>query len=724
MGVGPLPFFRFRGEPGAAAGVRQGFLAPFGVLGRAMLAERERWFLWLPVALCAGIGAYFALPAEPPAGFAALAVFAALVCVSLVRRWPSDWALALAGLFAAALIGFAAAQIRTARIATPVLTHRISYTQISGRIVSAEERGKGARVTLEHVESDRRVEMPRRVRIFIRTDPASLVPGQWIAANVSLMPPPGPAAPGDYDFARWAFYRGIGAVGFAFGKVEFIPPRQAARWLDRWDAQLERLRGQITARVRAVLPGPEGGISAAMITGERGGIAPGDLVAFRNSGLAHILSISGLHLALAGGFFFWMVRAALAAIPAIALRYPIKKWAALAAIGGSGFYLLISGCDTPAVRSYIMLTIMFLAVLVDRPALTMRSVAIAAGLILLFQPESLIEPGFEMSFAAVIGLIALAEWEAMRARNDDGVRPGPVAHLRRYMGGIVWASLIATLATAPFAIFHFDRSAQYGVLANLASMPIAGFIIMPAATLAMIALPFGLERWPLLVMGKGVDLMLVVAHWVAGLPGATAMAAAWPIAALVLMTGGGLWLALWRRRLRWLGLVPVAAGLLLTLADRPPDLLIGRDGETIALRGDDGRLSFLRPPPDDYTASTWLVRDGDGRTVEAATGGPAIRCDALGCVAETKAVGTIAAPLRAAAIAQDCVRAAIVISARPARRLCSGPRLVIDRFDTAREGGYAIWFDEKFKVKTVSAARGERPWNPKRNPRPPVKPAQ
>ncbi len=580
-----------------------------------MFSERERWFLWLAPGLAAGIGLYFALPAEPALWVAFATLSAAISCIVAATRIARPAMVAVLALCAASALGFSIAKFRTDLIARPVLSHKIGYAAFTARVESIEQHGKGMRAVLNRLKPERRLSgvIPWRARLYFRKVPSGLRPGSWISFRASLMTPPAPAAPGDYDFGRWAFYEGIGAVGFSFGQPKVIAPLAEETFSEHWNARLEQLRNAMTSRVRQILPGSEGGLAAAMITGETGGIDAADYSAYRDSGLVHVLSISGLHLALAGGFFFWIVRAILALFPSIALNHPIKKWAAVAALLGAAFYLFISGCEAPAARSYVMLAMMFLAILADRPALSMRSVMIAAGLILLIEPESLTEPGFEMSFAAVIGLIAVAEWEEKREKPFEGIRISLIRRIWRYLIGIVIASIVATLATTPFAIFHFDRSTQYGALSNLASLPIADFVIMPAATLAMIAMPFGLERWPLLLMGKGVVMMTGVAHWVAKLPGAASVAVVWPEYSLIIVAFGGLWIAFWRGSLRWFGLVPICLGLIATLFVARPDLMIDRDAKTIALRLPDGSLGFLREPQDEYAAEIWLRRDGDAR---------------------------------------------------------------------------------------------------------------
>ncbi len=682
---------------------------------QAALSERARWALWLPVALGAGIGSYFELPVEPAAWTAGAGFLLFLLFAFLAFRSGNPMRLAMFSLVAATALGFGIAKFRTEALSAPHLFRNVGPVRMEGRVVSAELRGEGMRAVLA-VTSLPRVDpqdTPARVRVTFRKPSDLLAPGRVIGLTAMLMPPPAPASPGDYDFGRWAYFQRIGAVGYAYGGPRALEAAPVPGVAENFSARLETLRANMTARIRAVIPGSAGGIAAAMITGDRSGIDEADNQAFRNSGLIHVLSISGLHLALAGGFFFWVVRAVLALFPSIALNYPIKKWAAVAALAGAGFYLAISGSGPPAVRSYIMLAVMFVAVLFDRPALTMRAVALAATILLLIKPENLMDPGFQMSFAAVTGLVAFGEWEFSRKRPYAGQRKTWLHRIGRHASGIAIASLVAGLATAPFAIFHFDRSAQFGVLANLAAMPVVGFVVMPAATAAMVLMPFGLEQWPLRIMGAGIDMMLSIAHWVASLPGAAAVLAVWPDIALLLVVAGGLWLTLWQRSWRWFGLLPIAAAILMVQTARGPDLLIGDDGLTVAVRTGTGRLAFLRPPADDYAASTWLLRDGDERLPADAIGNATdgIRCDVYGCVTHTVSGLTIASAERVEALEDDCANADIVVSAVPVRGRCTGPKLVVDRFALLDEGAHSIGFGDTLRVKSVQGERGTRPWS-------------
>ena len=682
-------------------------------LRKAALAERERWALWLPVGLGAGIGIYFALPSEPSPtiAFAAGAIGFGVACLAIASR--SDGLRALLALCAAVLLGFGLAKWRSESVAAPVVSHRIGPVAIEGRVQWVQQHGNGVRILLapSTVDDIPAGSLPHFVRLSVRYGGAWVQPGALVSLRAVLMPPPPPAEPGDYDFARAAWFQRIGAVGFTLGAPRIIRAPQADL-LFRGGVFIDAMRFRIAERIHQALPGSTGAIAAALIAGDRGGISEADEQALRDAGLAHVLAIAGLHMALVGLGLFWTVRAVLAAIPAIALSYPIKKWAAAAALAGAAFYLVISGAATPATRAFVMLASMLFAIMVDRPAFSMRALAFAAAIILFARPESLIEPGFQMSFAAVSGLIAVAEWEQRRAAAGKGEGPVSFAAARRYLRGIAVTSLVGSIATMPYAAFHFDRATHYAVLGNLLAMPIMGFVTMPAAALSIALMPVHLDFVPLRVMGWGIQAMLAVGRWVSHLPGSVSTVGAWPVSALLLMSLGGLWVVIWRGRWRWLGLVPAAFGILAIVVSGPPDLLIARDGRTVAVRSNNSLLYFVGHPADEYSASEWLKRDGDQRTPPAALGDAAhgIRCDAYGCIAALKGGVRIAVIARPDAIEEDCSRTAVVVSALPLRGRCKGPRIAIDRIDVARNGAYALYLGEIFKVETVQAERGRRPW--------------
>lgn len=505
----------------------------------------------------------------------------------------------------------------------------------------------------------------------------------------------------------------LGAVGYAYGHLTILRFPNITSLGDAVTLFIEGLRAKITARIHSVLPGSTGGIASALITGNRSAISDDDEKALRDAGLAHVLAIAGLHMALVGLGLFWVVRAVLAAVPKLALRFPIKKWAACAALCSAAYYLMISGATSASTRAFVMLAMMLIAILFDRPAISMRSLALAATIILALGPESLLEPGFQMSFAAVMSLIAIAEWEATRTAREVAQGSVYFAQARRYLRGITMTSFVGSVATIPYAIYHFDRATHYAVLGNLLAMPIMGFVVMPAAALSMFLMPFGLDAWTLRVMAWGIDVMLAVGRWVSQLPGAVSVMPAWPTGALVLVSIGGLWIGLWRRSWRWLGVVLILFGVVVSYGVPQPDLLVGRDAMTIALRMPNGNLKLLRPAKDSYSADEWLKRDGDIHTSESAVASSAdgVDCDSFGCIARTSGGLVIADVLRPESLAEDCAVAIIVISNAPAPGTCTGPKLVIRARDVLRGNGYAVWLEPRIRYLTVEQSRGRRPWS-------------
>jgi competence protein ComEC len=701
-------------------GARPGFAAIIGKLVQWLSAnlgaEQERWFPWVVVGFGAGIALYFSLPTEPSFAMAVGVVGAALGCVALKREVSSTAGGFLLLFAASALFGFADSQLRTRIVAAPVISREIGPVRLAGRVEDVEIRAPDrARIIIAVIQIDGQENHPAFVRLTISGERAlrNAQPGTVLSALTMLHPPPEPAIPHGYDFARWAWFQEIGGVGFVYGTPRVLKAAVPG-FVERLNSRLDDLRLAMTNRIERAIPGPDGSIAASLITGERGEIDPDDNQAYRDSGLAHVLSISGVHLALAGLGVFWALRALLALWQRIALTQPIKKWAALGALLGSTFYLAISGGGAPANRSWMMLTMMLLGVMLDRPALSMRSVAMAALAILIFQPENMIDPSFQMSFAAVIGLIALAESQS--GRHSQLPRPaGGLARLwkkgRHYILGALSVSIVATLATTPIAIYHFDRAAAYSLLANLLAEPVVAFVVMPAAAVAVVVMPVGLESVPLHVMGWGVHAMSAIAHWVAGLPGATAMVRTWPVVALAIMGFGGLWIALWGRSWRWLGLAPIAASLLLILASRPPDLLIARDLRSAAIRGPDGKLVIVGERPDSYTAEQWLIRDGDRRDISTAR--TSAHCDDVGCVAYGKNSRTLAIANSVSSLPDDCARAQIVISTLPLHGRCQGPELLVDASDISHNGAMAVRFSATHHdiMETAAASRGNRPWS-------------
>ena len=706
------------GEDRAGARRREGLLAAsLGASARALEAEQDRWFLWLPVLFAGGIISYFTLTDEPGARLAVALLLGATGLCLAAKHAPLGLCIGAAALAFAS--GFAAAKLRTEMARAPVLSHELRYVKATGFVEAHELRDKGrARITLRVLSlGDLKPEMrPYRLRVTMPAkDVSNIEIGEAVSLNATLQPPPEPIEPGGFDFGRQAWFARLGATGYATSKISPLDAVPAPPWdLAAWGT-VDALRAKINARIRAALPGETGEIAAALITGERGGISEEVTQSMRDSGLAHIISISGLHMVIMAGTVFWLVRALLASVPALALLYPIKKWAAASALAAATFYLALSGAAVPTVRSWIMMSIVLIAVMLDRPALTMRNVALAALAILIVAPESLFDPSFEMSFAAVVALVALYEWMAERERLAD---VSPVWGTLRKGWGLVTGAAVTTLgagtAIAPFAVYHFHRMTHYGLIANLIAAPLVSLLIMPMAVLSMIAMPFGLEAWPLRAMGLGIELMVGAGEWVASWPGAVTILPRISGFSLALIVLGGLWLCLWRTRTRALGLVIAASGLALAPGGERPDILIEREGATAALRSESGNLVFPPATAASYSVDNWLLADGDDRDATAAADESIFRCDTLGCIGTVKGK-TVALIRDAGALEEDCRLADIVIAPFTVGKKCRAARVIVDRRMLKAEGAHALYIEGlSIRTETVAAARGHRPWVPDR----------
>jgi competence protein ComEC len=684
----------------------------WGTLPSALSAERDRWFLWLPVCLGAGIGIYFSLTVEPPLWLALALGTIAILGVAAARWCECGIAGALA--VAAVVVGFAAAQIETWVVAAPVLERPTGRVIVEGRVIDVEPLPAGRRITLapRRIGELPRQMLPARVRITLRNNEGAAIPGEGISVRALLYPPSGPAMPGAYDFQRRAYFDRLGAVGYAQGPLRPLEDEPPATWR----ASLAALRAHMSERIMAALPGPTGGIAAAIITGETHAIPEADAQAFRDAGLAHILVIAGLHMGLVAGLAFFAVRAGLALVPWVALRFNTKKGAAVAALLVTFGYMLLSGATVSARRSFFMTTLVLLAILVDRLHLSARGLAWAALAIMLASPYAATTAGFQMSFAAVAGLVAF--YETFRERIGGWYRDaGWVRRSGIHLLGIVLTTVVSTVATTPFTVFHFNRYAVYSVAANVIAVPITGLWVLPWAMLSCALMPFGLERVALVPMGWGIDIIADVARIVTSWPGAAQLVPSMPVWGLMLVGFGGFWLCVWRRRWRLLGLVPIVAGYLTLLLPRPPDVLIDGESHLMAVRGTDGAYLVSSGERSRFAEDTWARRGAAGRGASwpqtGATADRALTCDREGCL--YRARGRVVALERVgAALAEDCVRADLVVTPVPARGECR-VKPVIDRFDTWRNGSYAVWLDaERITIESVRDWRGLRPWVPAR----------
>ncbi|GJD54403.1 ComEC/Rec2 family competence protein [Methylobacterium dankookense] len=652
----------------------------------AQEAAQRRLFPWLAVAFGMGILAFFGLAEGAPALWAPLG--AAALCIA-----PLPWlgarpvALALLLALAAGWLGFASAAWRVSQVAAPVLA-RTTIAPLAGIIESIEEREEGARlvVLVSRFGTLAPEAMPRRVRVSFRKAPP-LRPGDGIEATARLLPPPEAARPGGYDFARDAWFRGIGAVGSLTGRIAVKPPAEQPPPAVRLAAEIDAARNALTRRIADATGGQAGAVAAALVTGKRGLIAPATNETLRAAGIYHVVSISGLHMVLAAGVVFWLVRAALALIPHLALFWPIKKIAAGAAMAGVGAYCIFSGWDVAAQRALVMTLIMLGAILVDRPALSMRNLALAAFAALAREPEALLGPSFQMSFGAVAGLIACARLlDGNLLRREGAGRLGrAIAFALSAVVGTLGTTLVAQIATAPFATFHFQTVQPFGIVGNALTLPLVSLVVMPSAVLGILAYPFALDVPIWWLMGQAVAGMLAISAWIEGFGGATVVVPAFPPAALACLAVALLLATLPGSGLRRLALAPALGGLAFAAAPERPDIFVDRHGSGAAMRGADGRL-FALGKPSAFVMEQWLKADGDARKPGEASGSAV--CDPVGCVGRLADGRAVAFVRDRRAFAEDCARAAVVVSGLTAPPNCAA--LVIDRAYLGRHGATAL----------------------------------
>ena len=681
--------------------------------------ESRRFALWLPVGLGLGVWAYFR-PADEPDWRWALAGVVPLILVATGRARRLGWGgqvFAWLGLVVA--LGYGAAAASAWRAAAPVIGHPIGET-VEGRVIGLSRAASGAprllldRVVIYGIEPEA---TPARVRLtMLGAAPVLPAPGVRVRVYATLMPTGEPVEPGGFDFRRRAYFDRLGGVGLTRGRLLALPDREEAGLWDRLVIGLAKARDRISRHLRQVLPGRQGGFAAAIIVGDRSDIAEEDAEALRAANLAHLLAISGLHMGLLTGLAYALARLAFALVPFTAYHLSGKKAAAVVALAAGAGYLALSGATVATQRAFIMVAFAFLAVLADRPAITLRALALAATVILLARPISLLDAGFQMSFAATVALVA--GYEALRDRRLTGAagRSGLQAAprlLALYLGGLALSSLLAGLATAPFAAFHFNRTAPWGLVSNLAALPVMGGWIAPWAGIAALLAPFGLEAPALRAMGLGIELVLGIAHWVAGFPAAVRPVPAAPQAVLALIALGGLWLALWRGPWRFTGVPALLAGLAIW-ADAPPrpDVLIAPGARLVGVLGPEGRV-LDRPRGQGFAAKTWLRRDGDLADQPTAASRPGLS-RVRGRVSATLAQGwrldvIIGRHPSVALIARLCrARTLLVVRHGPAHR---GRCRYLGRADLRRAGALAVTIraGRAHLVQARSTGPG-RPW--------------
>lgn len=696
----------------AAAGAKVGQIAPAWqklatTLSQMADQEQGRFILWMPVWLIVGIALYFRLHDEPAAAglWAGLLVAGALWGSAAKAR---HGALTFgARILVCVALGAVLAQLRVAQVTAPILERSVGPIMVIGTVVDVEHRPRAERLIImpHQMEGMATAKMPARVRVTWRGDPSEARAGDKVRVRAMLSPPPTPATPGGFDYGRQLFFEQIGGVGFTYGPARVIARPDHKSFAVR----VALWRQAIAARILRTASDEAGPVLMAMVTGKRAQIPEAITDQLRDTGLAHLLAISGLHMGLVCGFLFVGLRFIFVQMGALALNYPIKKWAAVGALMGGVFYLILSGGAWSAQRAFIMAAISFIAILFDRRAISLRNVALAALIILVLRPEAVLSAGFHMSFAAVMALIAAYDfWHQHKGtRGPDGLFMMPF----RFVGGLSATSLIAGLATGPFAIYHFNRIAVYGLIANLAVMPVFTLLVMPVAVMGLIMMPLGLDSVFWAVASWGIEVMLAITKWIAGWPGAVQLVPQWPLWAWLACITGMILLCLLRAPWRFgaVLLFPLAWGGGQMAA--PPLVQVAEDANNVGVVMSDGSaMQLASRRRERFTANRWLQQAGiNGAIRDQPKFG---ECGADMCTTRLANGARLAVVQTQAAAEVACLQADIVVAQLWTEGGLQNNCLALyfSARSVALSGPVAIFADGAgWRVQTDAAKR--RPWS-------------
>jgi competence protein ComEC len=654
--------------------------------------EQRRLFVLLPFAAIAGLIASLASEASPELWAVAAVALALAMVLVLLRTSTIGFRIAL--LIAAFWAGFGLLQVHGLLFGTEMLS-RAAYGTFEARvdeIVSETESGK--RVILSQIVpgADARAVPMRRARIVIDGGP-DLSPGDIIRAPIRFYPVPGPVIPGGHDTQFHSYFDGVGAYGSATGTAELL--RQGD---SRPERLIDAVRQGIAGRIDQELAQPAAGIARAIINGDQSAVTDEAREVMATAGLAHVLSISGLHLTLVAGGAYFVLRLLLSLSYGLSRRVSVKRVAAIGGIVAALAYFAISGGNVAALRSTIMIVLVFGAVIFGRRALTMRNVAIAGLLVIGSDPASVFRPSFQLSFAAVVALVGA--FEMIRSERKDQAGFASVAW--RYLAGITVTSLVAGLATVLFSIYHFQQTSPLGLLGNLVILPLVSFVTMPAAAAAALLMPFGLEQPFLTTMGWSIDRMLDLAGVITGLSGNIDASPLLTPMALLLGLGALCWFAFFQNWYRLIGPALLAPAVLLFALDQPPDVLIADTTQAVAMRVAEG-LGLIDGKPDSFAVDVWRETYGEGFAAAP------VRCDAVACLAESSARFKVALVEDPAGFYEECGNADLVITRRDAPQSCAAGT-VIDADDLKERGVHWLrWTGDGFEIRPAIVGL-RRPW--------------
>lgn len=679
----------------------------FAVLENWLDRERDQLPLWLPVGIGFGVAFWQFFGSSAWAGLA-------MSCASLLLIGnlapPYSRLRQMARMAAVAiLLGFFLIAFRSTTVAQPVLG-KIWTGEFYGRVEAVENISTRNVYRLRLATGDSS-DLPPFVRVNLSPEQYQddFQPGAIIRLRARLLPPAGPTLPGGYDFSRRAWFQQIGATGTALGDVRLFQKADSGAWF-------ATQRTALTEHILASMPPRSGAIGAALVTGDQGHISEADAQAMRDSGLAHLLSISGLHVTAVVGFIFIAVSRLLSLSSWLALRIPIPVIAAATAALAALAYTLLTGAEVPTVRSFIAAVLILIALALGRDALTLRLVAFGALMVLIFWPEAISGPSFQLSFAAVATIVVMHDLPFIRRlteRRDESL----ARKAARAVGSLILTGVAIELVLTPIALFHFHKAGLYGALANVVAIPMTTFIIMPLEALALVFDVIGLGQPFWWLAGQGIAAILALAHSVSGLPGAVTMMPTMPIWAFAAFVAGALIFGLLTTNVRYCGVPLCAIGIIAMVTAPRPDILVTGDGKHLALVSADGDVALLRGRAGDFVRGMIFEKAGSFAEATPIEDWPGVQCTLDNCVitvtGATRSWTLLATrtrtPIASMEMAAACKRVDIVVSDRWLPQSCRPKWIKADRRLLEQSGGLAFYLDAQ-RVVTANESNRHTPW--------------
>ncbi len=668
--------------------------------------ERDQLALWVPVALGTGIALWFAFPLRSQ--WIGVMLFGlALGCCGFALGSHRRLGRAVMLFGVLMTLGCGLIWLRAVTVATPILARPV-IASFSATITQVDVQSARDRVRLTLTPDDKGLPPLVRVNVQSKLLPHGLVAGERVKLRARLLPPPEASLPGGYDFARGAWFMGLGATGRAFDQVERLGPRKISG---------DTMHDQLTRLLLKRMPGSAGGIGASFISGDRGAISPADENSMRASGLTHLVSVSGLHITVAVTGTMVLTLRLLALFPFFALRLPVIAIAATIGAAMGIFYTVITGAEVPTIRSCVAALLVIAGVVLGREAVTLRLVASGAIVVLILWPESLMGPSFQLSFIAVTSIIAFNEHPRARRLMQTHEGDSLAARIGREIISLVITGAVVEAALAPILFFHFHRAGIYGSLANIVGIPLTTFFIMPMEALGLIFEPVHLSAPFWWLANLGLQVLLWISNTVVAMPGAVTMLPEVPYFAFAMVAVGGLWLMLWKTRPRFWGLVPVSVGVVWALLTPPPDVLVTGDGKHMVVRTDDGKVAILRDRAHDYVRTQLGAREGFAGTLAPLDESHGAVCNDDLCRVDVMRGGqkwTIVATrspynLPWAQFVSLCAAVDVVVSDRKLPAACQPRWIKADKWMLRANGGLALNL-LAHSVQTTKTANDEHPW--------------